>query len=163
MRHASLLVLALIVAVPAAAQVYQWRDAEGRLHYSDVPPPQGEAITVRPARKATAPAEPAGTPAAEGAKPAAEAAKPKTLADKELEFRQRRAAAAEAQAKAEQERALAAERQRACEQARNQLAALKTGQRMVRYTSTGEREFIDGAGRAAEIEQTQKYADSVCK
>ena len=156
MRRVSLLVLALLTAAPAAAQVYQWRDADGRVHYSDVPPPQGEAITVRPARKATAPAEAAGTPAAG-------AAKPKTLADKELEFRQRRAAAAEAEAKAEQERTLAAERQRACEQARNQLAGLRSGQRMVRYTSTGGREHIDDAGRAAEIERTQKYADSVCK
>lgn len=152
MRHLSLLALALILAAPAAAQIYQWRDADGRVHYSDVPPPQGEAKTMR---SAPAPAAAATT--------ATEAAKPKTLAEKELEFRERRAAAAEAQAKAEQEKARATERQRACEQARNQLTALRSGQRMARFNSKGEREILDDAGRAAEIDQTQKYVEATCR
>ncbi|WP_244244011.1 DUF4124 domain-containing protein [Marilutibacter alkalisoli] len=29
----------LLVALPAAAQVYQWKDANGVTHYSDSPPP----------------------------------------------------------------------------------------------------------------------------
>lgn len=39
MRRLSLLVLSLTLALPAAAQVYQWRDAQGRINYSDSPPP----------------------------------------------------------------------------------------------------------------------------
>lgn len=154
MRRTCLLVLAAILAAPAAAQIYQWRDADGRVHYSDVPPAQGDAKTVRPA------ARPGAGPAADTAP---EGPKPKTLAEKELEFRQRRAAAAEAETKAAQEQAQAAERQRACEQARSQLAALRSGQRLVRFNSKGEREFVDEASRAAEVEQTQKYIDSTCR
>ena len=156
MRRASLLVLAMMITVPATAQVYQWHDAEGRVQYSDLPPPGVDAKAVRPALK------PAAADAATGSA-AADAAKPKTWAEKELEFRQRRAEAAETQAKAEQESSKDAERQRACEQARNQLAALRSGQRIARFNSDGEREYLDDAGRAGEIERTQKYADSVCK
>jgi len=155
MRSVSLLVLAMMIAGPAAAQVYEWRDAQGQLQYSDLPPLGVDAKVVYPTLK------PVGVDDKAGAAPAA--AKPKTLAEKELEFRQRRAEAAEAQAKAEQDSSQAVERQRACEQARNQLGALRSGQRIARFNSKGEREYLDDAGRADEIERTQKFADSVCK
>ncbi len=152
MRRVCLLVLAAMTALPASAQLYQWRDAEGRVHYSDRPPADVEATVVRPGG-VTAPAAPA----------ASEAPKPKTMAEKELEFRERRAAAAEAEAKAAKEREQAAERERVCEDARGKLAALNSGQRLVRFNSQGEREYIDDATRAAEVERTQKFLDSTCK
>lgn len=163
MRHLSLLAFALILAAPASAQIYQWRDAEGRVHYSDMPPAQGEAKRLRSAPPSTASPAPQAAAAPASADTAAAAEKPKTLAEKEQAFRERRAAAAEAQAKAEQESARNAERQRACEQARNQLAALRSGQRVVRFNSKGEREYLDDAARAAEVEQTQKYVDATCR
>ena len=38
MRRANLFVISLLVALPAAAEIYQWRDTQGRVHYSDMPP-----------------------------------------------------------------------------------------------------------------------------
>ncbi|WP_137821695.1 DUF4124 domain-containing protein [Pseudomonas sp. D(2018)] len=36
--------LALLLAQPLAAQVYQWRDADGKVHFTDTPPPQSRAV-----------------------------------------------------------------------------------------------------------------------
>lgn len=171
MLRPALLLLALLTALPAAAEIYSWKDKDGKMHYADVPPATGEVKTLRGG--APRPAPPAapitGDGGADAAKPAtadgkaAEAnAKPKTLAERELEFRQRRAAEAEAEAKAEKERADSAERQRACEQARNQLTALTSGQRVSRFDAAGGREVLDDAGRAEEIARTQKQVDQLC-
>ncbi|NMG76678.1 DUF4124 domain-containing protein [Aromatoleum diolicum] len=182
MRRASLLALSLIITLPAAAEVYQWRDAQGRINYSDTPPAAENAKKLRGAARPVTPAAPeedasqAGTTDANGITPdaakadaaktdgtKADPSKPKTIAEKEVEFRQRRAATAEAEAKAEKERQQADERARSCEQARGQLVALQSGQRLSRYNSKGERELVDDAGRRAEIERTQKYIDATCK
>jgi glutaredoxin len=39
-------VLLLVCALPAAAGVYKWTDADGRVHYSDSPPPDRKAAQV---------------------------------------------------------------------------------------------------------------------
>lgn len=169
MRRANLFVISLLVALPAAAEIYQWRDAQGRVHYSDTPPAGENATTLRPA--ATPAVQPdaveqAGkdvSTATEVDRAAAEAARPKTLAERELEFRQRRAAAAEARAKAEQKRQRSTERQRDCEQARNQLTALESGQRLARFNRDGEREVLDDAGRVDELARTRRFVESACK
>lgn len=46
-KFAKLLCAAALFASGAAqAQVYKWTDAEGKLHYSDTPPPSNKAQTV---------------------------------------------------------------------------------------------------------------------
>lgn len=164
MRRINLIVISLLVALPAGAEIYQWRDAQGNVHYSDTPPAGENATTLRPAVQPAAGAHPdedvaTGT----GAGGSAEAAKPKTLAERDLAFRQRRAEAAEAVAKAEQERQESAQRQRDCEQARNQLVALESGQRVARFNRDGEREVLGDEGRADEIARTQKFLESACR
>lgn len=164
MRRLNLFVIALVLAMPAAAEIYQWRDAQGQIHYSDTPPPGQNATKIPPAPKPPTKVTPNGDAAPTGGEPkAGEPAKPKTVPERELEFRQRRAAAAEATAKAEQERLQSAERQRTCERARAQLAALEGGQRMSRYGIDGERIVLDDAGRAEEIERTRGFVESTCK
>ncbi|WP_018990176.1 DUF4124 domain-containing protein [Aromatoleum toluclasticum] len=180
MRRLSLLVLSLTLALPAAAQVYQWRDAQGRINYSDTPPPTGAVKAVKPASRAKVPMrdevapdqsgdaaeqKPATDGAAAG-KPAgakADPSKPKTMAEKETEFRQRKVATAEAEAKAEKERQRAAEVARSCEQARSQIAGLKNSRRITRFNSEGQRELMDDAARTAEIENSQRYIDQNCR
>lgn len=39
--------LALACCASAWAQVYQWRDAEGKLHFSDTPPPESQKVEER--------------------------------------------------------------------------------------------------------------------
>ena len=40
----ALATLALLLAQPLAAQVYQWRDTDGKLHFTDTPPPQSREV-----------------------------------------------------------------------------------------------------------------------
>lgn len=165
MIRRTVLIVALFAALPAFAQIYTWKDGGGRVHFSDTPPATGEASVIK---GATAP-RPAPTPAPatdNGGTPANDAAVPKgpaTLAEREQAFRERRAAAAEAEAKAGEEAAREAERQRFCEQARNQLTALQSGQRVSRFNAAGEREFLDDATRDAEIERLQQQMGAHCK
>lgn len=62
MNRALVLMLALLVAMPAAAEVYRWTDAKGGVHYSDQPPPP----SIRDMKRIAAPesgtsANPAGS------------------------------------------------------------------------------------------------------
>ena len=154
--------LALVTALPAAAQIYSWKDKDGRTVYSDVPPSTGEVKVLRPGR-VVPPAAPANVDAAPGTSTATDATKPKSTAERDLEFRQRRAAEAESQAKADKEAAAAAERERFCAQVRNQLNALKSGVRIARPNAAGEREFLDDAARAEETSRLQQQIDQNCQ
>jgi glutaredoxin len=39
MKRLTFFLLAVIFALPAAAELYRWTDAQGHVHYSDTPPP----------------------------------------------------------------------------------------------------------------------------
>jgi glutaredoxin len=43
----TLILLALFLAWPAFAGVYKWTDAQGRIHYSDSPPPVAKTTQLR--------------------------------------------------------------------------------------------------------------------
>jgi len=150
----------LLAACPAWAQIYTWKDQDGRTHYSDTPPKTGEVKIVSPARRTPPQTEPS---RAEAEKDAAQPATAPSLADREAQFRKRRAEEAEAKAKAEAEAKRAQERERACSQARAQLAALKSGQRVARFKEDGSREILDDAQRAQETEKVQAYIEQQCR
>src|SRR5450759_1025673 len=88
--------LALCVALPASAQMYKWLDSNGKVQYSDKPPPSNiKTEKLRePARAASTPAasEPKGGTQKDAAK-----AGPKTAAEQEQAFRKRQLDAAKAQ------------------------------------------------------------------
>jgi hypothetical protein len=148
MRAIILFILAS-VWMTASAQVYTWRDASGKIHYSDTPPPGVDAKKMRAGTQA-------GTPAAAGA-PA------RSVAEQDMDFRKRRAEAEKTQAKSEQEKKDLEESKRNCEQARNQLNALESGQRMSRINEAGEQVPLDDEMRAQEIERARKSVHSWCK
>ena len=160
------LIAVLLSALPALAQIYSWKDKDGRMHFSDTPPPTGEVTVTRggPAPR-PAPADPQpGSGEAKAEKPAGAAPdRPPTLAEREDAFRERRAAQAEAEAKAAEEAAREAERQRFCEQSRNQLTALESGQRISRFNAAGEREFLDDAARNAEAARLRQQLSEHCQ
>ena len=160
---AALCTLLLLCAahMPGHAQ-WKWKDANGRITISDMPPPRGTAdkdILQRPELKARTVT--AAAPAASGASaPAALVAKP---VDKDLEARKRAAEDEKlAKARAEEEK-LAAQRAENCKRARAHLAALDSGQRIARYNDKGEREILDDAGRAAEARRAREAISSECK
>lgn len=47
MIHPILLAVLLLTAVPASAQIYSWKDKDGRTHFGDTPPTSGEVTEIR--------------------------------------------------------------------------------------------------------------------
>lgn len=157
MLRPALTALALLFALPVTAQIYQWKDADGRTHYSDTPPPSGEVKTLRgaapqnhtPIMDATTDAEVVADSEAEDRSP-------------EAQFRARRAAAAAAEEETAAAAAREAERERFCAEVRNQLKGLQSGLRIGRMNAAGERDFLTDAERSAEISRLQQQLAEHC-
>jgi hypothetical protein len=159
------LITALLCAGMATAQAANWkyRDAQGRIVVSDLPPPAGvqdKDILERPTtvvRRAPAQAPAASAPA--NASPTAVAQN----IDPELEARRKKAATEQEQKqKAEQEKD-AAQRAENCSRAKSHLAALGDGLRIARTNDKGEREVLDDKGRAEEMQRARQVMASDCK
>jgi len=160
----------LLAALPASAVMYKWVDQDGKIHYSDQPPPGGTkstAVVNTPTPSTPAPASaPAGAKPADNANapPAGAAPKgPKTAAEQEMEFRKRRLEAAEAETKRQQEAKAAEEKKRNCAQASTRLAALEAGGRVTKYGPNGETLYLSDGEIAKELGEARKVADSWCK
>jgi hypothetical protein len=149
-----------LVALPAVAQTYKWTDADGKVHYSDQPPPANakDQGTVKP-RKPAASAPNAAPGTAEKAAPA----KAKTYVEQEAEFKKRQVEAAEREAAEKKKTDEAAEKKRNCEAARTQLRGLQAGGRMTQTDANGERVYMSDAQVAQEIERSKKSVESWCK
>ena len=151
------------LALPAQAQ-WKWRDKDGRVTASDLPPPRDvldKDIILRPPEVRRAPARPDPTPAAASA-PGLLAA-PKGPLDREVEARKLRAEQEQtAKAKADEDK-LRAQRAENCRRARSHLAALDSGQRIARVNDKGEREVIDDRVRADEQRQAREVIGSDCR
>lgn len=153
----------LLTALPAAAQVYSWKDKDGRIHYGDMPPAGVEATVIRGARPGAAARKAGETAPSADMPPAATPTSPSSLAEREQAFRERRAAAAEAEAKAAREAESRGETERFCTDAQHEIAALRGGQRMVRFNAKGEREFLDDRARAEQAEALERKIADHCR
>jgi len=152
--------LAFAVAGAQASPLWKWRDASGQLHISDTAPPAGtpatSIISTPSGNPAPAPSSMASAASAPAAPPALSALdKKKKAADQE---------------KADKEKAEhdavdarnAAIRKDNCARAQNNLANLKTGQRIAVINAKGEREIMDDAARAAETKRAEESVASNC-
>ena len=156
---------ACAVSLSALAQ-WQWVDQSGRKVFSDRPPPPEipEKNILRQGGKASpAPAE-VRSESTEGVSKAASPASPQASGmDKELLEKKRKAEEAEAaKRKAEEEKAALVRRDN-CERAQRGKANLDAGIRIFRTNAKGEREVLDDAGRAAELQRLQATMESECK
>jgi len=160
------LVLALgvvmLAALPAAAQqLYKYVGPDGKVQYSDRPPPDGrKAEKVTTSRiSSSGPGNPATGAAASDAPKSA----PKTAAEQEQAFRQRKA---EAEEKARKSEKVAQDQQHqaeACANARRDLAGVQSGARVARLNEAGERIFLDDNGVQGEIARLQRDVAANCK
>lgn len=147
-----------LAAYPATAETYKWTDADGKVHYSDQPPPANvkQQTTVTP-RKSAAPS--ATTPAKKDAQPP----KAKTYVEQEAEFRKRQVETAEREAADKKKADEIVERKRNCEQVRVQLKGLQAGGRVTQTNAQGEREYMSDAQIAQEIERLKKAETGLCR
>lgn len=147
MRFAAV-VLSLLLPIVAYAQVYTWKDAKGKLHYSDQPPADRSVDSKR-----LAPTTRDSDDVPVAAQSTAE--KKETAAKQAKEAREKAA-------DSEKERAADAARQENCERARRNLTGIESGQIRYRMGAGGEREALDGDVREAELASARKAVDSSC-
>lgn len=138
--------VALFVALPAAAAVYKWTDASGRVIYSDQPPPsdvKAETIKTPP---------PPDNPNAL-----------KELQQKDAERRQRQAQREQGEAKASQAQADVQQKSAECSRIQAQVGRLAASQEIVyRVNEKGERVVLDDAARNAERAQFERWLRENC-
>lgn len=149
------LILFLAIPLIAHGQLYKWVDQDGKVQYSDQPPPanarQQKKINVQ-----TAPPAPA-TPSQELGKKAEE---PKTAAEQDLEFKKRRLKEEEQETK---QAAEAKQRQENCNTARGRLKGLEEVGRIFTYDEKGERVYADDASREKMIREAQQDISKWCR
>lgn len=146
MKRLALALVALTFATVGSAQIYQWKDANGKTVISDKPP----VGSASDARKVDAGSNAPGN------------STQKTLADRELEMRKRQKDAQDASEKATKEQSAAAEKAKSCESARRYLQTLESGERVALRDDKGERYFMDDSQREQEIASTRQTIQSTC-
>ena len=162
----------LALAFGAQAQtLWKWRDAAGQLHISDTAPPVGTPAkniisgpaggvvvpTALTAASSTTTSTTTTTTAAKGA-----ASAPETALDKKKKAADKERADKEQADRAALEASNAAIRKDNCARAQSAQAGVQSGQRIARTNANGEREFLDDAGRAAELKRAQDLAAANC-
>lgn len=167
-RNAALLPLLLaaaaaLVTAPLSAQTqWKWRDANGRIQYSDRPPPRSvpdQAILGRPGGTTGSAPAPAAAPAPSASAPPAAA----SAIDPALAEKRRQAEAAEAAKRKADEDKLARQRQDNCQRAREYLRTLESGIRIARSNAQGDREYLDDTQRQSEAARAREIIDSDCR
>ncbi len=168
------IVLAGFASTPSEAQ-WAWKDGNGRLVYSDRPPPSDvkpASVVRKPNTQVLANPAPASGPLDDSGKPseaknsdtknAPASNAPKTIAEREMEFRKRQQERADSDKKAAEEQTKNATKTAECDRARGYMKSLEDGVRITRTDASGNREFLDDAQRAAEADRTRKIIQSTC-
>lgn len=162
--------LGLMLACGAAqAQLYHYKDANGRTVYSDSPPPPGTpAGNILKAPKlnqaAPPPAAAAGdAKAAPGDPKTADKDKkdgPKTTAEREADYKKRQAEAEKKAKEDSEKQAAETQRQARCAALQQNVAAMQAGQRMKKFDANGQPYFIEDNERAADVAKAQQEMSS---
>lgn len=129
-------VLGLCLSLTATAEVYRWVDADGKVHYSGRPPPQGGQLIELPPT------------AASPAEPDREAAERRARQQRMLEaYEYERGKKAAQSERAEQARQASAQR---CAELRAQWRRLSFGGPVYFRRADGSRDYLSDERRAAE-------------
>ena len=148
-----LLAIFMLTSFNALADLNKWVDENGKVHYSDTPPPSN--VKVKKLHE--------GTDSSQGGTAGNAAPPEKTLAEKEADLKKAEKDKQDAAAKAAKEQAAADTQKANCENAKSNLAGLQAGGRMVEYNDKGERNYMDDAERQRRIDQAQQEISTNCK
>jgi Domain of unknown function (DUF4124) len=158
-----LCVLLLTLPLLGNAEIYKWKDKDGKVRYSDTPPPSNvkqEAIGKKKAVQATdqAPLTPAET-----AKPAIAKEGKKEAMSKGDDAAKKRGEDAEVdkknKAEKEKQEVVKAEN---CKTAKANLENYTQGGRIYKMNEKGEREYVSDAGLAEGKEKAQQDINENC-
>lgn len=152
-----LLIFLMLFSTNAFSALIKWLDAEGQVHYSDVPPPPN-ANTKILSTTSKASSKSADDFTAESA-PAA----PKTIAEREAELKKEQQAKKEAADKAAKKQADAEAIKAYCDTLKQHLRALQEGIRITEIDASGNRSFVDNEQRQQRIAKAQQDISTNCK
>jgi Domain of unknown function (DUF4124) len=160
----SLLLMGLLgVVTHAHALQWKWVDAQGKVQYSDRPPPTDvpdkNILKRPPGRSGTSAGKVAATPASSPSAPVAD----KGASDPELEKKRREKEAVEEAKQKAEEMKRAQARAENCQKARKYDRALEQGYRVSRVNDKGEKEFLDESALAAEKANARRVITSDCR
>ena len=142
-----------------------WLDKDGRKVFSDRAPGADiseKSILKRPGAQALQASAP--TPAASASPDSpAKASDAKPGVDKNLEAKKKEAEDAKANARKAEEQRLAKIKADNCARAKQAKATFDSGVRVARTNTAGEREVLDDAARASELQHIQDVISSECQ
>ena len=148
MKRFAFTVAFFLISVAANAQIYQWKDENGKTIISDKPP----VGATRLQRKTDSP-----SPSPSNSSPQ------QSLADREMEFRKRQKDSQEKEQKAQKEQEQSTQKQEQCANLRRQLQSLESGERIALRNDEGERYFLEDAQREQEIQKARQSYQSSCQ
>ncbi|MCL2075824.1 MAG: DUF4124 domain-containing protein [Betaproteobacteria bacterium] len=150
------LLVGIAVAMPVSAQVYKWKDAQGRTIISDTPRPGGgkDDLVVRGAQRDHLQEE--------SDQPGQAATPGQSVADQELELRKRQQERQDAAATTEADKQAAAKLANDCRRAQNYLRSLESGRRIGVSDESGAVIPMEDDARQKAIEDTQAYLRQSC-
>jgi len=149
MKHYLVILAFSLLALNANAGLNKWVDADGKVIYSDTPPPD---VTTQSVRNVSGKDQ--------GDAPAGRA--PKSIAEREAEMKKSKQAKDEASQKQAQKDAETETKKSNCAAARENARILENSPRLVTYDANGERTFVDDATRAQRLDEAQKTISSNC-
>jgi hypothetical protein len=143
-----------------AADVYKWKDTEGKVRYSDTPPSGKAPYELIPGKKT-----PVGRDLPEAAAPPGLAVSDKSakpLADRELEARKRKAEADNLQKKEQEKLEQQRLRDENCATAKANLQNYKLGGRLFKINEKGERQYLEDKDIADAVEKANREVERWC-
>ena len=151
--------LAIFLATATvAAQVFKWIDKDGKVNFSDTPPP-AEAVKGE-AKKMVIPLAGSTPSAAVGATPATTA---KSLADRAKESDKKKIELAEKTKKDEAAEKDAKQNEERCKEAKRYIGTLDSGTPIKQSNDAGERVFMSDNERASETARAKAAVADACK
>jgi hypothetical protein len=146
-----LLILLILASTNTFAAISKWVDDQGRVHYSDRPPPPGTQQNLLREDSNTQDS------ASSGASDA------KTIAEREAELKKENAGKQAEADKAAQKQAAEDARKASCDSARENLRALQSGLRVMTVNANGEKSYMDDKERQQRIDKANKAISDYCK
>ncbi len=153
-----LLLLLILVSANAFPALTKWVDADGQVHYSDVPPPPNANAKILRSTSSTA-----GSKRSEDSTAASAPAAQKSIAEREAELKKAQQAKKEVGEKAAKKQAEAEANKANCASLQKNLRALQEGIRMVELDANGNQSFLEDEQRQQRIAQTQQEINTRCK
>ncbi len=149
----------LLATATVTAQVFKWIDKDGKVNFSDTPPP---AEAVKGEAKKIATPTGGGAPPVVASKTVAPPAA-KLPADPAKDAEKKKIELAEKAKKDDETEKIAKQNEERCKEAKRYLSTLESGTPIKQSNDAGEAVFMSDAARASETARAKTAATESCK